>query len=474
MRKRNRISPAHLAIAVVCVLSLPPLAWLGYQYVGPRSTGPTQDPVIGFNRAQADVAPNAAHLYEQAAYLFEEPDFEGWKNETGRSDEPLPEELVTWVDAQDAVLDLIRQATQIADCHFPLQRDADGFIDNSSTTSLRSLARFLGIRARLAAERHDAEALADSIAMSNILGRHASQQPTVIDSLIATAILALALDHALVPYAWPELSTDASARYGEQTVALFDPPPCVHGAIEMERDEYCWLVATNIVPVQAAIAPWERVFGEVDRQFALYRELAHQPVEYQLAPDNPILARIRRMEGEPEPSWWEIVVSPVRVSAQAIAPSLSRVFELRIRLIAIQRGCHTVAALFEYRNAHGAFPSSLVEIDGAFKIDPYTAQPFIYRRTDDGFTVYSGGVDRDDDGGKHDVGFGENQRGAYGMPLPPNGDYVFWPLGPAPAVGVRAPATFRRPVRGPDATSVIADRADCHIPRLEERARAAR
>ena len=36
----------------------------------------------------------------------------------------------------------------------------------------------------------------------------------------------------------------------------------------------------------------------------------------------------------------------------------------------------------------------------SYTIDPFSAGPFIYRRTDDGFTLYSVAIDRDDDGGR--------------------------------------------------------------------------
>ena len=84
--------------------------------------------------------------------------------------------------------------------------------------------------------------------------------------------------------------------------------------------------------------------------------------------------------------------------------------------------------LFEHADTHGAFPLSLEDLEGTSEIDPFTGEPFIYRLTDDGFTLYSAGLDRDDDGGKHDGRFGEKRGGVYGKAPAPDGDYVFWPL----------------------------------------------
>jgi len=60
-------------------------------------------------------------------------------------------------------------------------------------------------------------------------------------------------------------------------------------------------------------------------------------------------------------------------------------------------------ALRAHRDDHGAFPASLVDlVPGYLKAlpaDPFTGEPFIYRPGPDGFTLYSPGRDRRDDGG---------------------------------------------------------------------------
>ncbi len=98
-----------------------------------------------------------------------------------------------------------------------------------------------------------------------------------------------------------------------------------------------------------------------------------------------------------------------------IAPALSRYSFLATRAESTRRATTSVARLQAYRQAHGAFPESLAELgDAPDAIDPFTGRPFAYRRTAEGFSLYSAGANGADDGGVHD------ERGE-------TNDLVYWP-----------------------------------------------
>jgi tetratricopeptide (TPR) repeat protein len=110
---------------------------------------------------------------------------------------------------------------------------------------------------------------------------------------------------------------------------------------------------------------------------------------------------------------------PVRV----LAPAVTRVSELSYRARAQIEALITTIAVMRYRRAHGDYPESLdrlLEADLLKKLpmDPYSAKPLVYKRTADGFVLYSLGADFDDDGGLHS-NWGRDTEG---------GDYVFWPV----------------------------------------------
>jgi hypothetical protein len=162
----------------------------------------------------------------------------------------------------------------------------------------------------------------------------------------------------------------------------------------------------------------------LERYFAPLRALAAAPVERQCDPADPLVAQMQTLENE-QPSKF----NAPRMFASIMLPSASRALQIHNRLITRQRGTRTVLELFAHRDCSGAFPESLDALDGDFKIDPFSGQPFIYRPTADGFTLYSVGINRKDDGGQHDPRFGEEKQ---------DRDFVFWPI---PDREPKSPAT---------------------------------
>ena len=59
-------------------------------------------------------------------------------------------------------------------------------------------------------------------------------------------------------------------------------------------------------------------------------------------------------------------------------------------------------SLADYRLAHGAYPNSLDDLVPAPEPDGYTGKPLLYRRQAEGFTLWSAGLNRLDDGGTKD------------------------------------------------------------------------
>ncbi len=97
-------------------------------------------------------------------------------------------------------------------------------------------------------------------------------------------------------------------------------------------------------------------------------------------------------------------------------PSLSRAAELNTRAETRRRATLTVANLMAYRQQNGEFPETLDALGkGNLTSDPWSGQPFAYRRDQNGnFTLYSLGKNAVDDGSVHD-------------PKGESNDYLFWP-----------------------------------------------
>ncbi len=89
--------------------------------------------------------------------------------------------------------------------------------------------------------------------------------------------------------------------------------------------------------------------------------------------------------------------------ASIIAPSLRKGVMRYRRCIAELEAEEIACALELYRREHRSYPGSLAELSPAYlpavAPDPFTGDPLVYRRTPEGYTLYSLGPNMQDDGG---------------------------------------------------------------------------
>jgi hypothetical protein len=105
-------------------------------------------------------------------------------------------------------------------------------------------------------------------------------------------------------------------------------------------------------------------------------------------------------------------------------PALSRAIEMNFRSKAGFQATQTVIALMRYRQSEGRYPESLAELTPRYlkelPRDPYGPGLLVYKKVGEDFTLYSWGVNMEDDGGVHYLRWGEKVKDKAG-------DYVFWP-----------------------------------------------
>jgi hypothetical protein len=421
-------------IACVCLLLiLPLLGWL-WQQLGPRGPVPTVDPIVRWNAEHAQLEDNAADLYHAAFERLVGKKHPAWREMHRLPSAPVPPESAAWVEQNQDALELARQAAQRRHCWFVLERNPNGDLNPSHLSHMRALAKLLHWRILVAVQQHDAATLVDSATTIDRIARHAHESaPDLVNSVMATSMKAMALDTVLQPMLWPEMSPADRAAYLAGLAPIFEPPPPLTSVLAGKQELDLWMYAAGpAVPWQMRfLAAPARVAGELERYFHPFRELAGVPVEQACDPGNPLVGQVHALENEPITKW-----NIPRMFAHILLPSMSRVLFLRARFIAEQRGAHTVLELFAYHDRTGARPDSLEALAGDFKIDPFSGKPFIYCRTDDGFTLYSVGVDRQDNGGRHDPRFGEDRT---------DSDYVIWPIPERQATSAPAPSPEQLP-----------------------------
>ncbi len=85
--------------------------------------------------------------------------------------------------------------------------------------------------------------------------------------------------------------------------------------------------------------------------------------------------------------------------SELLSPFFAGAAEKVVRNEAQRRLRRTLVALLAYRHREGHFPAALALLSPAAPSDPYLRQPLHYRRTENGFVLYSVGKNLIDDGG---------------------------------------------------------------------------
>jgi hypothetical protein len=393
---------------------------------GPTLPLPSEDLAARLNREHAGVSEVPATCYARAYEALGE--FPNIVHEPlrGKAEprERLPSAIKQWVKEQASCLELLRQAQEYDRCWFRLDRSADGWL-SVEVAILRELCNFLSYRAEAAAESQDLPAFCESIELMDGLARHAFDHPLILYQMMGYGIVESTQDQILKPFAWPGLTSAERAAYRKRISSAFSPPPAECEAMRNEIENTVWQMHQELPWHVRIMCPVGRLYYEYHHALEPFVELASQPVEAQMSGLAELQLELdRRLNFErskPVERVW-------RLMAAIKAASWGRRIENRARVVCRQRGNAAVMAIFAHEDAAGSLPTALDGLDGATVIDPLTGEPFIYRLTDDGFILYSVGLDGDDDGGVHHPDWGR-QRPTFENPSPePDGDYVFWPL----------------------------------------------
>jgi len=112
-----------------------------------------------------------------------------------------------------------------------------------------------------------------------------------------------------------------------------------------------------------------------------------------------------------------------------LMPALRRIGEMAHRNRAEVEGLMTVMAVLWYHQETQRYPEKLSELVEAgllkkLPMDPYSDKPLVYRKTNEGFTLYSASENFTDDDGK--VFMDDKGRAKVWAD---EGDAVFWPVG---------------------------------------------
>lgn len=413
---------------IMMVIGLTPivlfLLWVGMQWIGPSAPVPAVDPIEILNQSEAGLKENAAGTYKAALEARTKPPAPDWIDYCFAGDKALDARWIGWVEENVQSVGLTRIASQMENCQFHYHRGRSGLIDRLPIRGLRDQARFISLRARVAAYQKNPDAFRDSLKILEGMAHHLAAFPGVLGDLLRLAIRGSCLEHSLRALQW--LDSDIASQYAAELAApwLKPLPDCI-GRLDFERADACWVLSNARLGQGAWFFPGWRLAAEVDKGMAPYRRLVGQSVIAQMDPSNACWREIDQLRSWPQYRIQAWMNFPREIGTKYV--NFFGYFGLRAMFGVHQQAARVILAIHSYADEHGHWPDLLDDLEGHLEtLDPFTGKPLVYQRNGDGWMLYSLGVDRDDDGGVHNENALKGP-GAKGVMAEREGDFVFWP-----------------------------------------------
>jgi len=262
--------------------------------------------------------------------------------------------------------------------------------------ALRKLAWALEARALLQAEDGNITSALNDIATLYTIGAQMSEGPKpLVEKLVGIAVKALSIRAAFNILDQKMLDTGMTKNLEDkfkQLVTDYTEPFDIRGEKIFMQEQ----VETD--PKYQGFKPYLKSTLEYyDTMAAKTSWQLHNEQTQSVTKDNPLI--------------------------EGLGSSIANVIELESRIRADEQALITTIAILRYNANSDGYPNALSQLVSAGYIkelpnDPFSDKPLVYKRTIQGFTLYSFGEDYDDDGGLHSK-WGSGEEG---------GDQVFWPL----------------------------------------------
>jgi hypothetical protein len=371
---------------------------------------------------------NAADVYERALSVQPKAALQQFRNLAGTLSASQQLSLAqSIVGGNPQYYDLVEQASRLDTCAFP------GGWDDALTggpimvlRDMRLAATALDAKAKVQACRGDLDGALGSCAASLRVARHVEQAPSYASALFGSLIQSRTLGEVGFvlsqgdpsPGACRSLATTLASRdhhallarslrgqraFGLQSLRWME----TGGWLMEERPRSARGLVRETYPVVAK-PPWNADKEQYLDLMAAYIEAAQRPWPDAGREVIRLDKQVPRLFGGPS----------MRIAN--MMPTQAGEFTTLGQDAALSGAWQIALALKAYHHDHHTYPASLAELEKAtWKLprDPFTQQPYHYRRKGAGFAVWSVGFDGKDDGGRQFTGSPEEA-------LQPGTDFV--------------------------------------------------
>ena len=403
---------------------------------------------------------NAKQYYDQAAKLYVEPPeavkraMSAWGTALEHWDEPDRQALGVWLAENRAAFEAFRRGGH-TEHYWPVyvdglagDRTVLGALQmqaNTMSSAMKIVENHRKVASRfrqqIAYEAHEGrvvEALDDCLVLQHS-GRHMQSRGSLIEQLIGISSEQSAYDGMLSILHRPDVSAIALQRVQEALLATFDEGRRV---IDLDGEKAIWhdiiqraftddghgggrALGRGLI---FAAGTWS---GNIARMFVFQypdRRETTEVVNRYFEQVHAALS-IPPARSESEQPWQAVErTASENMFLDLVAPAHRRLGLQEWRVKAHEAATIAAVAIVRYKLDKGQYPARFAELVEAgylpsLPADPFGKGPLSYKRTDDGFLLYSWGPNLSDEGGWPST----DQDGKPRM-WTENNDWVFWPV----------------------------------------------
>ncbi len=363
-------------------------------------------------------------------------------------------ELAQWIKQHEDTIAKLTEASKIEKCRFPIVTDMMAL--NEYMKILAPMRHWAFLLSR-AANNDLGENRIDQAIEKNLIilqmGKHLCQQTTMIDMWVGISIEALATEQfnrfvvtgdvteaslSVIEQALFDIKHDWSSDFprfleGEKLLVknLWGMYYAINPEGEVRRSPNPMLMIRSQCREELPqLTYWQRKLAKVSILLEWFflpasPQKISKIIDESYEKNYPMAKPNFDWEKEPEESspmlrfnyrYWVESMTSMTFSSYCL------IHDLYLRTIAQQRGSLLIIALRRYKNDNNRWPESLNEIKSLAPaeifIDPINGGSFIYKLTDENFTLYSRGKNNINEGGKRDR-CDEEKTGA--------DDWLIWP-----------------------------------------------
>jgi len=383
------------------------LAWLKPQYAGPDGSGVTPDP-------EAVIDATLSHPW------------------TAQQVPPMAERVAT----NAKPLDLMVEASRRPRYYWPSPLLLDDKQDMLATSALpvlgtmRDGARGLEVRAmNNIGENRLPEAWQDILTIYRLSGLM-TQNGTLVDQLVAIAIRGMGDRAAMNLLNSPNMTKELARQIRSDLAALPAVSTTADSMNNIERlislDEVVHIKTNGLnqvttgdnstSPVEIASIDWNIVLEKVNATFDdMVAAMQQSEAEKRAAAlkDFELELNAEQDQAHRPGTWAAALFSRTarsdltgKIVVGMLLPAMQAANQAEERTRATFAMTQLAAALAEYRAVHGKYPAKLDDITpdilAEVPTDVYHSKPYIYRRIDDGYLLYTVGGNGKDDGGSNE------------------------------------------------------------------------